>query len=85
MNIQFVVFLNCICVGILTGFISDLTYLMKKILKDNYIASIAIDFTVFFIGATFVFIIVSNMNDNSFAIFELFGFSIGVMLEKISC
>lgn len=85
MTLPFVVFLNCICIGILTGFVSDLTYFVKRMFKNNFIINNAIDFFVFFIGATLIYIVSIRINDGIFAIYELLGFVSGVVLEKKSC
>ena len=85
MTLPFVVFLNCICIGIITGFVSDLSYLCKRIFKNNFIINNVIDFCVFFVGATLIFMVANKMNNNIFALYELLGFVVGVILEKISC
>jgi len=78
-------FLNTVCVGIFTGVFSDLSYFFKKILKNNFIINNVIDFCIYFIGIVVVFIVANKLNNNIFAFYEIFGFLLGVFLEKISC
>ena len=85
MTFSFIVFLNCACVGIFTGFASDLSYLIKKIFKNNYLIDRVVDFCVFFIGSSFIFVIANSMNNNIFALYEILGFFMGAIIEKISC
>ena len=85
MSLSFIVFLNCACVGVFTGFASDLMYFIKMLFKNNHIVKAAIDFCVYFIGASFVFVIACNINNNIFSFYEIIGFVIGTLLQKISC
>lgn len=85
MTLSLLIFLNCTCIGIITGILSDCTYFVKKLFKSNFIICFIIDFLVFFIGATLVFVVACKMNYNIFAFYEILGFILGVFLEKISC
>ena len=83
-SLELVVFLNCICIGILTSFVSDLVSPVKKILKNNMLIRFAIDFSVFLLGVVCVFVVLSDLYNNSFKLFEILGFVLGVILEKMS-
>lgn len=85
MNISFLMFLNCASIGIITGLISNLTYILKKIFKNNYIINCVLDFCVYFLGVTFVFLVSNNINNNIFAFYEVLGFVLGVGIENFSC
>ena len=85
MNWQFVVFLNCCCIGVFTGLTSDICYILKKIFRDNKIVSLVLEFCIYFVGSSFIFVLASNLNYDIFEVYEVIGFVLGVMLEKISC
>ena len=78
-------FLNSASIGIITAFVSDLSYIIKRIFKNNYVINIVIDFCIYFIGSTFVFLVSTKLNNNIFNFYEPLGFVMGVFLEKISC
>ena len=80
--IEFVVFLSCACIGIVTGFVSALFYCVKKLFCNNKIISIAIDFGVYFIGGTLIFAYNGLVNYGSFEIYEILGFVGGIILSK---
>ena len=85
MSLTFVLFLNCASIGIITGFVSDISYFMKKMFKMNYIVNLIVDFCIFFIGASFIFVYSCEIINGVFALYEILAFVIGVSLEKISC
>ena len=85
MNWQFVVFLNCCCIGVFTGLTSDICYIFKKIFRDNKIVSLVLEFCIYFVGSSFIFVLASNLNYDIFEVYEVIGFVLGVMLEKFSC
>ena len=83
-SLEFVVFLNCVSVGIMTGLMSDLSYFIKKIFKQNLIINIVLDFCVYFIGMVFIFLTITKMHDGIFRIYDIVGFVFGVIIEKMS-
>ena len=85
MTLAFLMFLNCICIGIITSLTSDICILIKKVFKNNFIICLTLDFIIYFLGVTFIFLLSAKMNYNIFAFYEILGFLIGIILEKISC
>lgn len=85
MNLNLIVFLNCICIGIITSFVNDLTYGIKIFCSKFIVLHLVLDFLIFFLGGTMVFVLANKMFFGVFAVFQILGFLIGVLVEKISC
>ena len=83
-TIELVVFLNCVCVGIITGLLSDLSYILKKCFKQNIIINVALDFCVYLVGIIFIFLTITQMYDGILSIFEPIAFILGAIIEKMS-
>ena len=41
MTIEFVIFLNCICVGIIVAIIVDLFYFFKRLFRNNIFVNVS--------------------------------------------
>ena len=80
--IEFVVFLNCICIGIITSLISGLTCFLYIITRKNIIVKSALDFCLYFLGGVVVFLYVLKNYFGKFSVFQIIGFLIGIMLCK---
>ena len=80
--LEFVVFLNCICIGILTFVLSEVSFIFKKLSKNNLIINIALDFSVYLFGGIFVMALCFKMYDGAFKPFEIMGFVLGIILAK---
>ncbi len=82
---EFVLFLNCVCIGFFTSLVLGLSLIVKKALKNNTFVTFAIDFAIFLLGAMFVMGVCFKHYNGIFAFFEIFGFSLGVISTKKSC
>ncbi|MBQ9790709.1 MAG: hypothetical protein IJW24_03850 [Clostridia bacterium] len=83
--LEFVVFLNCICIGVLTAAASGLSVLIKKTFKNNLLIDVALDFGIYLFGALGVFALSFKMYNGGFAVFEILGFLIGIVIAKNTC
>ena len=84
MSLEFVLFLNCICIGIIVAGFSSCTYILKRLFKFNLFIVIALDFLAYFTGGFLIFIMACKMINVKFYIFTLLGFLVGIILEKSS-
>lgn len=82
---EFVIFLNCVCVGFFTSIALGVSLIVKKILKNNLFVNFAVDFTIFLLGALAVTGLCFKNFYGIFAFFEIFGFSLGVITTRKSC
>ena len=83
--LDFVVFLNCICIGVLTAALSGISVGVKKVFKHNLLICVALDFGIYLLGVLSVFALSVKMYDGVFAFFEIFGFLIGIFFTKNTC
>ena len=83
--LEFVVFLNCICIGIGTAIVNEFTIVVKRIFQNNKIVGCAVDFSVYFIGGTIVFLCSQHLNNGIFAFYDVIGYFVGLFLLKITC
>jgi len=81
----FIVFLNCVCAGIITAFFAELSLGIKMLFKNNTIVNVAIDFFVYFFGALCVMKLCFSLNDGIFSVFSFVGFGLGALLLKNTC
>lgn len=82
---EFVVFLNSLCIGVLTGIFSEVLYIIKKIFSNNTLVNFAVDFGVTLLGGLALFLYSAKNYYGIFAMFEVVAWIAGIALAKNTC
>jgi len=75
-------FLSLSVVGFLSGFLIDLKNICRKILKNNKIITIFLDFFVFFLIFLIYFIFNLKINFGEFRIFSILSFFLSFFIQR---